>query len=189
MDFTQILAEYKGAVGKQKKKGPTWWREEGWNKDVPVIKKASQGTHRAFRTVEKQFCKIDHILSISGKWEACFQWLLQNQCLSAAPVCTVCNYEMELSHHGCGMKRDQRMWRCKGCLTRETIRHRSFLTECHSSLQLFMRCIFFYFIKQYEPELAFREMTENMSDGLGCQVSKSAVSLHYAVARERISRY
>ena len=52
-----------------------------------------------------------------------------------------------------------------------------------------MRCIFFYFIKQYEPELAYREMTENMSDGLGCQVSKSAVSLHYAVARERISRY
>lgn len=32
-------------------------------------------------------------------------------------------------------------------------------------------------------------MTENMSDGLGCQVSKSAIQAHYAHARERISRY
>lgn len=54
---------------------------------------------------------------------------------------------------------------------------------------MFMRCVFFYFIKGYEPELAFREMTENMSDGLGCQVSKSAIMTHYALARERISRY
>ena len=73
------------------------------------------------------------------------------------------------------MKRDMRMWRCKGCLTRESVRHRSFLVEVHSSLQMFMRCAFFYFLKGYEPELAFREMTENMSDGLGCQVSKSAI--------------
>ena len=52
-----------------------------------------------------------------------------------------------------------------------------------------MRCVFFYFLKGYEPELAFREMTENMSDGLGCKVSKSSIMSQFAVARERISRY
>lgn len=54
---------------------------------------------------------------------------------------------------------------------------------------MFMRCVFFYFLKGYEPELAYREMTENMSDGLGCQISKSGIQGHYALARERISRY
>lgn len=169
------MAEYKGATGKQKKKGVTWWKDEQWNKSTASIKNGNQTTHRSYRQVEKSFCKIDHILSISGKWEACFQWLLQNQVLAAAPVCTICNYEMELSNHGSGMKRDLRMWRCKGCLTRESVRHRSFLLECHTSLQMFMRCIFYYFLKGYETELAFREMTENMSDGLGCQITKSGI--------------
>ena len=78
MDFTQILAEYKGAVGKQKKKGITWWKEEKWNSKCRTIKSAGSTTHRSYRQVEKSFCRIDHILSLSGKWEACFQWLLQN---------------------------------------------------------------------------------------------------------------
>ena len=38
MDFTQILAEYKGATGKKPKKGVTWWKEEKWNKKPTNIK-------------------------------------------------------------------------------------------------------------------------------------------------------
>lgn len=72
MDFTQILAEYKGAVGKQKKKGPTWWKEEKWNKATTSTKGGKATGTRSYRAVEKSFCKIDHILSLSGKWEACF---------------------------------------------------------------------------------------------------------------------
>ena len=54
---------------------------------------------------------------------------------------------------------------------------------------MFMRCVFYYFLKGYEPELAYREMTENMNDGIGCQVGRANICSHYAIARERISRY
>ena len=52
-----------------------------------------------------------------------------------------------------------------------------------------MRCVFYYFLKNYEPELAYREMTENVMEGIGCAVSKSGICGHYSHARERISRY
>ena len=54
---------------------------------------------------------------------------------------------------------------------------------------MFLRCVFYYFLKNYEPELAYREMTENVLDGVGCAVNKSSILGHYAHARERISRY
>ena len=56
-------------------------------------------------------------------------------------------------------------------------------------MQLFIRAIWYFFAKDYEPELALRELTENTNDGLGCHVSKSSIKNHYAYARERISRY
>ena len=59
MDFTQILAEYRGGCGKKPKKGPTWWKDENWNKKVPSLKKDLATTNRAYRAVEKSFCKID----------------------------------------------------------------------------------------------------------------------------------
>lgn len=133
MDFSQILAEYKGATSKQKKKTSTWWKDEQWNKNAKLKQKQTSPI-QLNRDIEKQFTKVDHILSISAKWESAFQWLVQNQCLAGAPVCTICNYDMELSNSGTGFKRDMRMWRCKGCLTRESIRHRSFLSDSHLSL-------------------------------------------------------
>ena len=54
---------------------------------------------------------------------------------------------------------------------------------------MFVRCVFFYFVKGYEAELACREMTENSPDGKGTQVNVNTVRIQYAHARERISRY
>jgi hypothetical protein len=53
----------------------------------------------------------------------------------------------------------------------------------------FVRIAFYYFAKGYEPGLAHREMTENVSDGLGAGCSKTNVYSIYAMARERISRH
>jgi hypothetical protein len=36
-----------------------------------------------------------------------------------------------------------------------------------TSLQEFVRIAFFYFIKNYDADLAHREMTENAVDGVG----------------------
>jgi hypothetical protein len=54
---------------------------------------------------------------------------------------------------------------------------------------MFTRCVFFYFVKNYEPELACREMTENCEDGKGTELTVNSVRIQYAYARERISRY
>ena len=54
---------------------------------------------------------------------------------------------------------------------------------------MFIRCVFYYFVNAYEPELAYREMTENMTEGLQCKVSKSGICGQYANARDMLSRY
>jgi len=139
--------------------------------------------------VERSFSKFDYILSISGGWESTFQWLLTNQVLGSIPVCQVCSKDMELSGKGNPYKRDSRMYQCKACLTRESIRHHSFLQDVSGSLQEFLRVIFYYFCKDYEPELAHRELTENSMDGVGAYISKHMIYSYYVQARERISRY
>lgn len=53
----------------------------------------------------------------------------------------------------------------------------------------FVRIVFYYFVKAYDPDLAHREMTENSSDGIGSGCTKSSIYCLYALARERISRY
>jgi hypothetical protein len=82
-----------------------------------------------------------------------------------------------------------RMYRCRTCLTRESIRNQSFMVDISASLQEFLRICFYYFCKGYEPELAHREMTENSRDGVGACVGKGQVYNLYVQARERISRY
>jgi hypothetical protein len=38
-----------------------------------------------------------------------------------------------------------------------------------------VRVVFYYFIKGYEPELAHREVTENIEDGCGAKLNLSNV--------------
>lgn len=52
-----------------------------------------------------------------------------------------------------------------------------------------MRIGFFYFIKNYDLDLAHREMTENSHDGIGVGSSRSSVSMVFANCRDRISRH
>jgi hypothetical protein len=49
----------------------------------------------------------------------------------------------------------------------------------------FVRVIFFYFAKDYEPELAHREATENGTSRL----SGNGIYALYVLARDRISKY
>jgi hypothetical protein len=70
--------------------------------------------------VERSFSRGDYILSISGGFEACFSWLLGNNCLSGNPICENCCAEMELGGGGAGGVRsmDARSYRCRACLTK-----------------------------------------------------------------------
>ena len=91
---------------------------------------------------------------------------------------------------GIGLKSDQRIYRCRACLTRKSIRTESFLLECHQSLQEFVRVIFYYFVKGFEQELCHRELTENVEDGEGGAIIKlQTIYFLYAFARDRISRF
>lgn len=56
-------------------------------------------------------------------------------------------------------------------------------------LQEFVRISFFYFIKNYDIDLAHREMTENSMDGIGSGSHSTGVSAIYAICRERITRH
>lgn len=53
----------------------------------------------------------------------------------------------------------------------------------------FTRIAFYYFLKGFDPDLAHREMTENVNNGIGIGVSKSTLYSVYALCRERISRH
>lgn len=99
---------------------------------------------------------------------------------------------MLISKGGAKGKRDKQFYRCEECLTRESIRHNSFLLEITGSIEEFMKTIFYFFARNYDPELAHREMTENSSsDGVTTFTRMSKVGVHtmYVQARERISRY
>ena len=119
-------------------------------------------------------------MSYSNKWEATYRWLRHNLVLVAQQRCDTCKQLMELSPLGQGMKNDQRCFRCVSCLTRKSVREDSYLASMHSSMQLFLRVVFFYFVKGYEPELAHREMTENVENKAGCKVSLPGVYAFYA---------
>jgi hypothetical protein len=76
---------------------------------------------------------------------------------------------------------DGKGYHCKSCFTRKSIRHSSFIDSCSTSIQEFVRCAFYYFIKNYEADLAHREMTENALDGVGIGSGKSSVFSVYAL--------
>jgi hypothetical protein len=98
---------------------------------------------------------------------------------------------MEIGGGGAGSARtmDSRSYRCRTCLTKTSLRHRSFLMDAHCSLMEFVRIGYYYFLKGYDPDLAHREMTENSHDGVGSGASKTTVYSVYALCRERISRH
>ena len=52
-----------------------------------------------------------------------------------------------------------------------------------------MRGAFFYFCRNYEPDLAYREMTENARDGHGSNCKRHHIYQFYCHAREKISIY
>ena len=81
------------------------------------------------------------------------------------------------------------MYRCYACLTRKSIREQSFLDSVTHSFQEFIRVVFYYFAKGYEPELAHREMTENTDQGSGAKLTVSQVYSLYVHARDRISKH
>ena len=129
------------------------------------------------------------MLSISGGFDASYNWLMCNNVLNGIPVCEICCAEMEMGGNGQRCSMDSRSYRCRTCLTRTSIRHRSFLKDSHCTLMEFVRIGFYYFLKGYDPDLAHREMTENATDGSGVGISKSTVYAVYAQCRERISRH
>jgi len=87
------------------------------------------------------------------------------------------------------MPYEQKGYVCPTCMARKELKHSSFLENCGQSIRMFMRCAFFYFVKNYDPDLAHREMTENALDGIGCGNSPSSVKQIYALCRERLSRH
>eukprot|EP00347_Sterkiella_histriomuscorum_P015781 403355705 len=181
MDFQQLLLEYKFKTT-EKKKGQFWWKEQAWNKTDHKVKVRKE-------KVERSFQKSDYVLSISGGFESCFSWLTGNNVLNGLPVCEVCCAEMELGGSGQRCSMDPRSYRCRTCLTKESIRHRSFVKDAHCTLMEFVRISFYYFLKGYDPDLAHREMTENAHDGVGAGIAKSSIYSVYALCRERISRH
>jgi hypothetical protein len=52
-----------------------------------------------------------------------------------------------------------------------------------------MRTVYYYFARNYDPELAHRELTENSADGKGLNISVSNIYYYYVQARDHISRY
>ena len=53
---------------------------------------------------------------------------------------------------------------------------------------VFVRCTFYYFIRGYEPDLVYKELTINQADGIGAKISKSTIHGCYAMAREVLGR-
>jgi len=179
MDFSTILFDYeqgsKASRGKQKK----WWKDQTWNKGL--------GNKDRRDVVEEGFSRQDSMLRISSKFDACFRWLLHNNVLAGLPICEICCAEMELGGGGFRSS-DARAYRCRTCLTKESVRHHSFVQWAYCTLMEFTRIAFYYFIKSYDPELVHREMTLNAPDGVGSCVSKSTILGVYALCREVISR-
>ena len=68
------------------------------------------------------------------------------------------------------------------------LRHGSYLNLHKAQLQEFVRIAFYYFVKNYETGLAWREMNENADDGVGLGTPRSSVEGVYALCRERVSR-
>jgi hypothetical protein len=87
---------------------------------------------------------------------------------------------MELVGRCTGKTTEARGYHCRECFTRKSIRYGSFMTGACCSLQEFVRISFFYFLKNYDPDLAHREMTENSSDGIGVGTGKTSVFAVYA---------
>lgn len=92
MDFGQLLLEYKFKTT-EKKKGQFWWKDQAWNKSDHKIKVRRE-------KVERSFQKSDYILSVSGGFDACYNWLVGNNVLNGLPVCEVCCAEMDLGGQG-----------------------------------------------------------------------------------------
>lgn len=95
---------------------------------------------------------------------------------------------MELSDYGQGKGNNRRVWRCKPCLSQRSVLECSHLSKMTQSLQEFIRIVFYYFCKGYEPELTHRELTENVAEG-GAQISQTSVYCLYVIARDRISKH
>ena len=86
--------------------------------------------------------------------------------MAGTPDCDKCGIQMELG----GPKNkagDGRGYHCKSCFMRKSVRHESFMLQVSASFQEFVRIAFFYFLKNYDSELAHRELTENAYDGVG----------------------
>ena len=147
------MLEYKFKTT-EKKKGQFWWKDQAWNKSDHKIKVRRE-------KVERSFSKQDYMLSISGGFDACFNWLVANNVLNGLPVCDICCAEMEMGGQGQRYSMDPRSYRCKVCLTKTSVRHRSFIKDAHCTLMEFVRIGFYYFLKSFDPDLAHREMTEN----------------------------
>ena len=129
---------------------------------------------------------MDKMVRISSSLRSCTNFLRQNNILADRPDCDKCGMKMD-SGKGGGF--DSKGYSCSTCFTRKSIRYGSFLNHSSCSLQEFVRTAFFYFLKNYDPDLAHREMTENSTDGVGCGTGKTAVFAVYAHCRERISRH
>jgi len=69
------------------------------------------------------------------------------------PECDVCKGEMTIGKN-IERSRDKQAYKCDQCLTRETIRYKSLLFSMTASLQQIVRCIFYYFPNNYQPDLA-----------------------------------
>jgi hypothetical protein len=88
-----------------------------------------------------------------------------------------------------GLKNDRKTFTCRPCIQRKSIRFGSNLFTVTQSFQEIVRVIWYYFAKNYEPELAHREMTENNEEGSAAILSMSNVYSLYVVARDRISKH
>jgi len=133
--------------------------------------------------VERAFAKMDKMLRISSSAKASINFLVSSNILAGVPDCEKCGMKMEM------LTTLRKGYVCKTCFTKTNFRHSSFLTNSNISIQEFVRIAFYYFLKNYEPDLAHREMTENSSDGIGVGSGRSSVFGVYALCRERISRH
>ena len=66
------MLEYKFKTT-EKKKGQFWWKDQPWNKNGSDANKPIRVRKEK---VERSFQKSDYVLSISGGFEASYNWLL-----------------------------------------------------------------------------------------------------------------
>ena len=128
---------------------------------------------------------MDKMLRISSSFKASANFLVSSNILAGIPDCEKCGLKMDLHNKSSQSKG----YVCKTCFTKTNYRHSSFLAKSSMAIQEFVRIAFYYFLKNYEPDLAHREMTENSSDGIGVGTGRSSVFAVYALCRERISRH